>query len=199
MEDLIVWPSNPMLGALASAVARFSARQALVAPACFFLAPICGRKLRGKHQLASEHPAFSVGSTVGDLTFVAQDDAGPGGLPSGTVPQAERTLTPTTRLADGLGLGICNPHLIELICARSPVPVVLDAGVGTASDAALAMELGCAAVLLNTAVSKARDPVMMAKSMCAAVEAGRLARLAGRIPKLAHAEPSSPQFGRVGT
>jgi thiazole synthase len=99
----------------------------------------------------------------------------------------------------GSGLGICNPHLIELICARSPVPVVLDAGVGTASDAALAMELGCAAVLLNTAVSKARDPVMMAKSMCAAVEAGRLARLAGRIPKLAHAEPSSPQFGLVGT
>ena len=94
----------------------------------------------------------------------------------------------------GSGLGICNPHLIELICARSPVPVVLDAGIGTASDAALAMELGCAAVLLNTAVSKARDPVMMAKSMCAAVEAGRLARLAGRIPKLAHAEPSSPQL-----
>jgi thiazole synthase len=99
----------------------------------------------------------------------------------------------------GSGLGICNPHLIELICARSTVPVVLDAGIGTASDAALAMELGCSAVLLNTAVSKARDPVMMAKSMRAAVEGGRLARLAGRIPKLAHAEPSSPQFGLVGT
>jgi thiazole synthase len=99
----------------------------------------------------------------------------------------------------GSGLGICNPHLIELICARSAVPVVLDAGIGTASDAALALELGCAAVLLNTAVSKARDPVAMAKSMRAAVEAGRLARLAGRIPKLAHAEPSSPQFGLVGT
>jgi thiazole synthase len=99
----------------------------------------------------------------------------------------------------GSGLGISNPHLIELICTRSPVPVVLDAGIGTASDAALAMELGCAAVLLNTAVSKARDPVTMAKSMRAAVEAGRLARLAGRIPKLAHAEPSSPQFGLVGT
>src|SRR5215471_4465645 len=99
----------------------------------------------------------------------------------------------------GSGLGISNPHLIELICARSPVPVVLDAGIGTASDAALAMELGCAAVLLNTAVSKARDPVTMAKSMRAAVEAGRLSRLAGRIPKLAHAEPSSPQFGLVGT
>jgi thiazole synthase len=99
----------------------------------------------------------------------------------------------------GSGLGICNPHMIELICARSPVPVVCDAGIGTASDAALAMELGCAAVLLNTAVSKARDPVTMAKSMRAAVEAGRWSRLAGRIPKLTHAEPSSPQFGLVGT
>jgi thiazole synthase len=99
----------------------------------------------------------------------------------------------------GSGLGICNPHLIELICARSPVPVVLDAGIGTASDATLAMELGCAAVLLNSSVSRARDPVMMARSMRAAVESGRGARLAGRIPKLAHAEPSSPQFGLVGT
>ena len=99
----------------------------------------------------------------------------------------------------GSGLGICNPHLIELICARSPVPVVLDAGIGTASDAALAMELGCAAVLLNTAVSKAQDPVRMAAAMKAGVEAGRLARLSGRIPKRSHAEPSSPQFGLVGT
>lgn len=99
----------------------------------------------------------------------------------------------------GSGLGISNPHLIEIVCARSAVPVVLDAGIGTASDAALAMELGCSAVLLNTAVSKARDPVLMAKSMRAAVEGGRLSRLAGRIPKRAHAEPSSPQFGLVGT
>ena len=99
----------------------------------------------------------------------------------------------------GSGLGISNPHLIELVCTRSPVPVVLDAGIGTASDAALAMELGCSAVLLNTAVSKARDPVLMAKSMRAAVDGGRLSRLAGRIPKRAHAEPSSPQFGLVGT
>jgi thiazole synthase len=99
----------------------------------------------------------------------------------------------------GSGLGICNPHLIELICARSSVPVVLDAGIGTASDAALAMELGCSAVLLNTAVSQAQDPVRMATAMRAAVEAGRLARLSGRIPKRAHAEPSSPQFGLVGT
>lgn len=99
----------------------------------------------------------------------------------------------------GSGLGISNPHLIELICARSPVPVVLDAGIGTASDAALAMELGCSAVLLNTAVSKANDPVRMAAAMKAGVEAGRLARLSGRIPKRANAEPSSPQFGLVGT
>ena len=99
----------------------------------------------------------------------------------------------------GSGLGICNPHLIEIICARSPVPVVLDAGIGTASDAAIAMELGCSAVLLNTAVSKARDPVMMAASMRAAVKAGRGSRLAGRIPKIRHAEPSSPQLGLVGT
>jgi thiazole synthase len=99
----------------------------------------------------------------------------------------------------GSGLGISNPHLIELISARSPVPVVLDAGIGTASDAALAMELGCAAVLLNTAVSKATDPVRMAAGMRAAVEGGRLARLSGRIPKRAYAEPSSPQFGLVGT
>ncbi|MEX1083285.1 MAG: thiazole synthase [Xanthobacteraceae bacterium] len=99
----------------------------------------------------------------------------------------------------GSGLGISNPHLIELICARSPVPVVLDAGIGTASDAALAMELGCAAVLLNTAVSKANDPVQMAAAMKSAVEAGRLAYLSGRIPKRRNAEPSSPQFGLVGT
>lgn len=99
----------------------------------------------------------------------------------------------------GSGLGICNPHLIELVCARSPVPVVLDAGIGTASDATLAMELGCSAVLINTAVSKARDPVLMAKSMRSAVEAGRMSRLAGRIAKRTHAEPSSPQLGLVGT
>jgi thiazole synthase len=99
----------------------------------------------------------------------------------------------------GSGLGISNPHLIELICARSPVPIVLDAGIGTASDAAFAMELGCSAVLLNTAVSKARDPVAMAAAMKAAVKGGRLARGAGRIPQRRYAEPSSPQFGLVGT
>jgi thiazole synthase len=99
----------------------------------------------------------------------------------------------------GSGLGIGNPHLIELICARSPVPVVLDAGIGTASDAALAMELGCAAVLANTAISKAHDPVRMATALRCAVEAGRLAHLSGRIPKRRHAQPSSPQLGLVGT
>ena len=99
----------------------------------------------------------------------------------------------------GSGMGICNPYNIGLICARSPVPVILDAGVGTASDAALAMELGCAAVLLNTAVAKAQDPVRMAAAMRHAVEAGYLARHAGRIPKRAYAEASSPQLGLIGT
>jgi thiazole synthase len=98
----------------------------------------------------------------------------------------------------GSGQGIANPRMIELICERSPVPVVLDAGIGTASDAALALELGCSAVLLNTAVSKALDPVRMASAMRAGVEAGRNARLAGRMPKRDFAEPSSPQFGLIG-
>jgi thiazole synthase len=99
----------------------------------------------------------------------------------------------------GSGMGIANPAAIELICSRSPVPVVLDAGIGTASDATLAMELGCAAVLVNTAISRSRDPRRMAAAMRAAVEAGRLARLAGRIPKRRFAEPSSPQLGLVGS
>src|SRR3984893_12140345 len=99
----------------------------------------------------------------------------------------------------GSGRGISNPHLIELICARSPVPVVLDAGIGTASEAALAMELGCGAVLLNTAVAKAQDPVRMAAAMRAAVEAAREARLARRHPKSASAQASRPHFGLVGT
>jgi len=99
----------------------------------------------------------------------------------------------------GSGMGICNPYNIALICARSPVPVVLDAGLGTASEAALAMELGCAAVMVNSAVAKARDPVVMAGAMSRAVEAGRAARLAGRIPKRDYAEPSSPQLGLIGS
>jgi len=99
----------------------------------------------------------------------------------------------------GSGMGIANPSGIELICNRSPVPVVLDAGIGTASDAALAMELGCDAVLVNTAVAKSHDPRRMAAAMRAGVEGGRLARLAGRIPKRSFAEPSSPQLGLVGS
>jgi thiazole synthase len=99
----------------------------------------------------------------------------------------------------GSGMGIANPTAIELICNRSPVPVVLDAGIGTASDAAFAMELGCEAVLVNTAISKSHDPRRMAAAMRAGVDAGRLARLAGRIPKRAFAEPSSPQLGLVGS
>jgi thiazole synthase len=98
----------------------------------------------------------------------------------------------------GTGLGIANPYAIERICATSPVPVILDAGIGTASDAAQAMELGCDGVLLNTAVAKARDPSRMATAMRHAVLAGRDARLAGRIPKRTQAEPSSPQLGLVG-
>lgn len=98
----------------------------------------------------------------------------------------------------GTGLGIVNPYAIERICATSAVPVILDAGVGTASDAAQAMELGCDGVLLNTAVAKARDPARMAAAMRNAVLAGRDARLAGRIPKRTQAEPSSPQLGLVG-
>src|SRR5438094_2711141 len=99
----------------------------------------------------------------------------------------------------GSGRGIANPGGIELICSRSPVPVVLDAGIGTASDAALALELGCAAVMVDTAIAKSHDPVRMAAAMRAAVEGGRLARLAGRIPKQRFAEPSSPQLGLVGS
>jgi len=98
----------------------------------------------------------------------------------------------------GTGLGIINPYAIERICATSPVPVILDAGIGTASDAAQAMELGCDGVLLNTAVAKAHDPKRMAAAMRNAVLAGRDARLAGRIPKRSQAEPSSPQLGLVG-
>jgi len=99
----------------------------------------------------------------------------------------------------GSGMGIVNPAAIELICSRSPVPVVLDAGIGTASDAAQAMELGCDAVMIDTAIAKAHDPVRMGAAMRAAVEGGRLARLAGRIPKQRFAEPSSPQLGLVGS
>ena len=96
----------------------------------------------------------------------------------------------------GTGLGILNPHNIELIVSRAGVPVVLDAGIGTASDAALAMELGCDAVLLATAVTRAQDPVRMAQAFKHAVIGGRLAAQAGRIPQRRHALASSAMEGR---
>jgi thiazole synthase len=96
----------------------------------------------------------------------------------------------------GSGMGIRNPYNIQIIAERSGVPVILDAGIGTASDAALAMELGCDAVLLASAVSRAEDPVGMATAMRAAVEAGWAARQAGRIPRRLHAEASTPLEGR---
>lgn len=92
----------------------------------------------------------------------------------------------------GTGLGIRNPHNIELIVARAGVPVILDAGIGTASDACLAMELGCAAVLLATSVTRAADPALMAAAMRDGVRAGRAARLAGRVPQRFWAQASSP-------
>ncbi len=98
----------------------------------------------------------------------------------------------------GTGLGIRNPHNLEVIKARAQVPVIVDAGVGTASDAALVFELGCDGLLLNSAVSRARDPVLMAAAMKAAAEAGRSAFLAGRMPKRFLAEASSPFEGRIG-
>ena len=98
----------------------------------------------------------------------------------------------------GSGMGILNPWNIQLILGKAEVPVIVDAGVGTASDAAIAMELGCAGVLMNTAVAQAGDPVMMAGAMRKAVEAGREAFLAGRMPKkLYSATPSSPTQGVI--
>jgi thiazole synthase len=98
----------------------------------------------------------------------------------------------------GSGLGIRNPHNIELMVQAASVPVILDAGIGTASDAALAMELGCAAVLLATAVTRSRDPELMAGAMRSAVIAGRLAYRAGRIPKRYYATASSPPVASAG-
>jgi thiazole synthase len=95
----------------------------------------------------------------------------------------------------GTGLGILNPFNIRLIVEQAGVPVVLDAGIGTASEAARAMELGCDAVLVASAVTRAADPVRMARAMRAAVSAGREARLAGRIPQRHHAQASSPYEG----
>ena len=100
----------------------------------------------------------------------------------------------------GSGMGILNPWNLQLIMDRVSVPVIVDAGVGTASDAAIAMELGCAGVLMNTAIAGARDPVLMASAMKLATAAGRAAFLAGRMPKkLYSASPSSPTAGIIAS
>jgi thiazole synthase len=99
----------------------------------------------------------------------------------------------------GSGMGILNPWNLQIIIAEAKVPVLVDAGVGTASDAAIAMELGCDGVLMNTAIAGARDPVLMASAMRKAVDAGREAYLAGRMPKkIYQATPSSPEGGVIG-
>lgn len=99
----------------------------------------------------------------------------------------------------GSGMGILNPWNLQLIIEQARVPVIVDAGVGTASDAAIAMELGCDGVLMNTAIAKAQDPVLMAGAMKKAVEAGREAYRAGRMPKKFYsASPSSPTTGLIG-
>jgi thiazole synthase len=99
----------------------------------------------------------------------------------------------------GSGMGILNPWNLQIIIANAKIPVLVDAGVGTASDAAIAMELGCDGVLMNTAIAAAKDPVLMASAMRKAVEAGREAYLAGRMPKkLYSATPSSPTTGLIG-
>lgn len=98
----------------------------------------------------------------------------------------------------GSGMGILNPWNVQLMLNTLTVPVIIDAGVGTASDAAIAMEMGCAGVLMNTAIAKARDPIAMARAMKLGVQAGRLAHLAGRMPKnLYAAQASSPQTGLI--
>jgi thiazole synthase len=100
----------------------------------------------------------------------------------------------------GSGMGILNPWNLQIIIDRLRVPVIVDAGVGTASDAAIAMELGCDAVLMNTAIAGAKDPVLMARAMNKAVQAGREAFLAGRMPrKVYQASPSSPTSGIIGS
>jgi thiazole synthase len=95
----------------------------------------------------------------------------------------------------GSGMGIQNPYSLSILIERAGVPVILDAGVGTASDAALAMELGCDAVLCASAISCAHDPIAMARAIAGAVEAGRLARGAGRIPRRRYAQASTPDLG----
>lgn len=98
----------------------------------------------------------------------------------------------------GSGLGILNPHNIKLIMEAANVPILVDAGVGTASDAAIAMEMGCEGVLMNTAIAGARNPILMASAMRKAIEAGREAFLAGRMPRKRYASASSPLDGIIG-
>jgi thiazole synthase len=98
----------------------------------------------------------------------------------------------------GSGLGIRNPYNLMIIREQAKVPVIVDAGVGTASDAAFAMELGCDGVLMNTAIAGARDPILMASAMREGVRAGRMAYLAGRMPRRLHANASSPLDGLIG-
>lgn len=97
----------------------------------------------------------------------------------------------------GSGLGLCNPWNLRIILEEATVPVLVDAGVGTASDAAIAMELGCEAVLMNTAIAHAQDPILMAEAMKHAVVAGRMAYLAGRMPRKLYASASSPMDGLI--
>ena len=98
----------------------------------------------------------------------------------------------------GTGLGICNPYNLRIILEEAKIPVLVDAGVGTASDATIAMEMGCAAVLMNSAIANAQQPILMAQAMRHAIEAGRLAYLAGRMPKKLYASASSPLDGMIG-
>ena len=97
----------------------------------------------------------------------------------------------------GTGLGICNPYNLRIILEEAKIPVLVDAGVGTASDATIAMEMGCAAVLMNSAIANAQHPILMAQAMRHAIEAGRLAYLAGRMPKKLYASASSPLDGMI--
>jgi len=97
----------------------------------------------------------------------------------------------------GSGLGIRNPYNLRIILEHSRIPVIVDAGVGTASDAAVALEMGCDAILMNTAIAEAKDPILMAEAMRLGVEAGRKAYLAGRMPKKLYASASSPMDGRI--
>ena len=146
-----------------------------------------------------------------EQTLEAAEDAGEGGLHGAAVHQ-RRSDHRASKLEDlgcaavmplaapiGSGLGIRNPYNLEIILRQAKVPVIVDAGVGTARDAAVAMELGCDGVLMNTAIAGAKEPVLMARAMRQAVEAGRDAYLAGRIPKKLYATASSPLEGVIGS